>query len=99
MLWPTVKRLFQKKPAGQAYQHMEAYQKTFLGTPEGKMVLADLAAHTGFYSSTHPQTSPEARAYQDGMRNVYSRILSIVRMTEEEKRALEEAFFEEASDK
>lgn len=97
MLWQTVRRLFNGKPAAQAYARTNAYKAVF-DSREGQIVLADLAEHTGFYFSTHPNTSPEARAYQDGMRNVYSRILSVIRLTDDEQIALEKAVFDEASD-
>ena len=67
-----------------------AYREVFkLGREEAEIVLADLAAFSGFYRVTYPGAGD--LAFNEGMRAVYGHIFRFLRMTDQEIRELEEA--------
>lgn len=71
-----------------------AYQKLFTGhggEQDAQLVLVDLANFTGFYRVNGPGFSGDDRAHSDGMRLAYGRIFQFLRMSDEERRQLEEA--------
>lgn len=73
-----------------------AYRSVLLKDEESQIVLADLAEASGYYQVSPPLATGEQRAFADGMREVFSRILGRLRMTDAELVALEEAAREEA---
>ena len=60
------------------------------------MVLADLAAHSGFYQVAAPGASAGELAEANGRRAVYGRVFRFLRLSGDEVRALEEAARQEA---
>lgn len=78
-----------------AHRLVQAYREVFGKSREDvEIVLADLAAFSGFYRVTPPEAGD--LAYNEGKRAVYARIFSLLRMTDEEIRGLEEAARHEA---
>jgi hypothetical protein len=76
-----------------------AYTKLFTGhgsLKEAQIVLTDVANFTGFYRVNGPGLSAEDRAFADGQRSAYGRIYRFLRMTDDERRQLEEAARAEA---
>ena len=94
----TIGRKYPQRPRGAAAQQdlVKAYRDVFLttGTAEQsqkEIVLADLANASGFYQTGTPTTGPEARAFADGKRSVFARILTHLRMPPELVMSLETA--------
>lgn len=76
-----------------------SYQRLFTGhgtEKDAQIVLADFAAYTGFYRVNGPGVAGEDRAFADGMRAAYGRLFGFLRMTDDERRQLEEAARQEA---
>lgn len=76
-----------------------AYQHVFTGTAtreQAQIVLTDLMNFSGWQRVNGHGISPDDRAVSDGMRAVYGRIHRFLRMTEEERSALETAARHEA---
>jgi hypothetical protein len=77
----------------------EAYRNVFSGhgsINDAQMVLADLANYSGFYRVTGPDVDGPSRAFADGMRLTYGRILRFLAMTDQELQDLQEAARQEA---
>lgn len=77
----------------------KAYQRLFTGhgsEQDAQIVLADLANWTGFYRVSGPGLSPDDRAYSDGLRAAFGRLFRFLRMSDDERRQLEEAARAEA---
>jgi hypothetical protein len=53
--------------------------------------LADLAYFTGFYAVSDETVTDTARAYADGKRVAFGRILQFLNLTPDERRGLEQA--------
>lgn len=74
---------------------VQAYREVFGKEREdAEIVLADLAAFSGFYRVTPPGAGD--MAFNEGKRAVFGHIFSMLRMTDEEVRRLEEAARHEA---
>ena len=76
-----------------------AYHALFEGKAsdqQREMVLVDLADFSGFYKVTPGGVSHDERAFNEGQRAVYGRIISHLRMTPDERAALETAARHEA---
>ncbi len=72
----------------------DAMHAVFRGKPsesQRDMVLVDLADFSGFYQVLGPGVSPDERAFREGARSVFGRILSHLNMTPDEREALEQA--------
>lgn len=102
-LWQWLSRKFPGRSRGtEAYAHLAGcYQRVLMpgstATNEDKqIVLADLANKSGFYRVSGPGFSAEDRAFADGMRATYGAIHAFLRMTDDERRSLEEAARHEA---
>jgi hypothetical protein len=101
-LWRFVSRSFRPgfRRSGHAIAKLSnAYEALFTGhgsKEDAEIVLADIANWTGFYRVNGPGLSAEDRAFFDGQRAVYGRIFRFLRMTEDERRQLEEAARAEA---
>lgn len=102
-LWVYLTKKFGKRSRGtEAYAHLAGcYQRVLMpgstATNEDKqIVLADLANKTGFFRVSGMGFSAEDRAFSDGMRAVYGVIHTMIRMTDDERRSLEEAARQEA---
>lgn len=66
-----------------------AYHNVFNRQSEDvQIVLADLAHHTGFYRVNGPGIPPDDRAFCDGMRAAFGRLLRFTSLSEEERGAL-----------
>jgi hypothetical protein len=77
----------------------EAYQRVFTGgadANDAQIVLTDLANETGFYRVNDYGVSADDRAFSDGKRAAFARIFQFLRMSNEERRSLEEAARHEA---
>lgn len=77
-----------------------AYHEVFGKETESvEMVLADLAAHTGFYQVEPPGVDMTAyqAGYRNGLRAAFGRLFSFLSLSDEQLRALEEAARAEAS--
>lgn len=83
-------------PRGRQLRLTRAYRSVFLKDEESQIVLADLAKASGYYQVAGPGTSGDDRAFADGARDVFARILGRLRMTDAELVALEEAARAEA---
>ena len=96
-LWHTIAKSFSfgfRRGASARNDLSRAYQALFTGhggEREAQMVLADLANFTGFYRANGPGFTDSDRAHSDGMRLAYGRIHQFLRMTDDERRQLEEA--------
>lgn len=60
------------------------------------VVLTDLADFAGYYKVQGPGIDHDTRAFNEGMRAVFGRIMSHLRMTPDERAALERAARHEA---
>ncbi|WP_346908523.1 hypothetical protein [uncultured Roseibium sp.] len=88
-MWHSLKRRARGRQA-QARQLERSYRAVFL-CPDGETVLADLAADCGMYLAPPGDVSPEQRAYMDGRKALFARILACIRLPLEEHAALQEA--------
>lgn len=55
------------------------------------MILADLAEFTGFYTVSAPSDTGEWVRFREGQRSVFGRMLRFMRLSADERKALEEA--------
>jgi RNA-binding protein YlmH len=77
-----------------------AYQNVFKGSPDQEqqeLVLADLAAQSGFYKVSHSSLSSDALRQQEGKRELFGHIFAMLAMSAEDKHALEIAARHEAA--
>lgn len=58
------------------------------GREDARIVLDDLADITGYYTVGTPDMTAEARAYADGARYAYFRILSMLKKSNQERERL-----------
>ena len=77
-----------------------AYVRVFTTNSASKddrdVVLTDLADFCGYYKVQGPGADPDTRAFNEGMRAAFGRIMSHLRMTPDERNALEQASRHEA---
>lgn len=77
----------------------DAYNRMFSGEgdkEDAQIVLSDLANWTGFYRVNGPETGADERAWADGSRSAFGRIFRFLRLSDIERRQLEEAARQEA---
>lgn len=77
----------------------QAYYAVFIGKPtddDQNLVLLDLADFSGFYKVSSADMPLE---YIEGMRAVYGRIFSYIRLSPDEVRSLEQAAHETAANR
>ena len=74
----------------QAKELERAYRSVFL-CPEGQAVLSDLAAESGMYLAPLESMDQRQSGYADGRKAMLARILSMIRISDEEHAALQEA--------
>ncbi|WP_299812426.1 hypothetical protein [uncultured Roseibium sp.] len=89
MIWRSLRRrtpFISRRPA----ELERAYRSVFL-CPDGQTVLADLAALSGIYQAPPIDVDPRRGGYVDGRKALFARILSMIRISEEEHAALQEA--------
>ncbi len=84
-----------RRGAGPKLDLANAYVHVFrLGTAtqdQRDVVLTDLADFCGYYKVQGPGSDPDTRAFNEGMRSAFGRIMSHLRMTPDERDALERA--------
>ena len=69
-----------------------AYHAVFSGGSDAQqrdIVMVDLAAFSGFYGITPAGVDPDTRAFNEGQRAVFGRIVSMLRMPPTERDAFE----------
>lgn len=99
MSWRNVARFRQRAPAQTEQRVAEAYKAVFgKQTEDIEIVLADFAAHTGFYLVEPPGTDLSAyqAGYSAGQRAAFGRLFHFLTLSDERMRALEEAARAEA---
>lgn len=94
MAWLTLNSKEWRGPRAKAKELQRAYQAVFT-SPDGQIVLADLAANSGFYFASDANLTERQAGYGDGRKAVYARILGMLRLTEREREDLEIGFREE----
>lgn len=77
-------------------QSYDAFFHGGMSDAQREIVIADLANFSNFYAVGVADMSAEERAYREGQRSVYGRMMQHVRMTQLEQDALERAIREEA---
>lgn len=96
--WATLRRNHQNAgPSGAELKLSASYQNLFTGNAtreEAEVVLADLAADSGFFAITDP-SQHAALPFQEGKRALFGRIWANMRMSNQERISLEEAVREE----
>lgn len=89
MTWRSLRRATRRREERPAAIE-RAYRSVFL-CPDGELVLADLAADCGIYQAPPVELDPRASGYVDGRKALFARILSMIRVSDEEHAALQEA--------
>jgi len=80
---------------------LQAYRSVFQGQPSRQqqdMVLADLAAQSGFYKVSHESVSSSALTYREGKRALFAQIFSALSLSPNDMSQLENAARHEAID-
>lgn len=90
MIWQSLASLFRRNkargPSAEA-ELVEAYR--WLGTTQkGQLIVADLAAFSGFFEVTEAYAPPEIRAFNDGKRAAFGRLFHFLNLGDEERQAL-----------
>jgi len=99
MSWRSVAKQRQLAPVHAEHRLAEAYKAVFGKQSEDiEIVLADLAAHTGFYLVEPPgaDLSPYQAGYSAGQRAAFGRLFHFLTLSDERMRSLEEAARAEA---
>lgn len=102
MSWQTLSRIFDpfnllkglSRTNTARERLVDAYQAVFEGRggrDDAEIVLADLAAFTGFFGVFAPGVTDAELRYAEGMRAVYGRIHARLRLSAEERVSLQEA--------
>jgi RNA-binding protein YlmH len=79
---------------------VRAYQNVFKGSPDQAqqaLVLADLAAQSGFYKVSHSSLSGDALRQQEGKRELFGHIFAMLALSPADMHALEIAARQEAA--
>lgn len=79
------------KPTEKDMKLAVAYRELFKRGEHSEMVLADLAAFTGFYSVAPPGVPSETLQYDAGMRAAFGRLFHFLSLSEDDMAALEQA--------
>lgn len=97
-MWASLKRCIRRDPGQPRARlvrlranELERAYRTVFDTPEGQIVLADLAAHSRLYLAPTRDLTETQRAYADGGKALFARILACLTVTPEEHRELQEA--------
>lgn len=93
-LWTSIAVLFRDHVRGKRASERlsNAYRNLFLsGSEDAQIVLADLAASTGFFTALPDGATPEQLAAHNGKRSAFLRIFTYLNMTPEERSAFFEA--------
>lgn len=99
MSWRTLARQKAAQPAQSEQALCTAYRDVFGVKKESvQLVMADLAAFTGFYQVVPQGTPNEALQYQEGSRAAFARIYHFLSLTDEQLMALEQAARSESGD-
>jgi hypothetical protein len=85
-----------RRKAAAAERLSHAYTDVFCRQESAELVLADLAAFSGFYQVTPPGASDAEVRYAEGMRAVFARIERFRLLTPQERTQLEQAARQEA---
>lgn len=85
-----------RRKASAADRLSNAYNEVFSRQESAELVLADLAAFSGFYQVTPPGASDAEVRYAEGMRAVFARIERFRLLTPTERTQLEQAARQEA---
>lgn len=99
MSWRNTAYLRQTKPVTAELKVVNAYQSLFgKSSEDAEIVLADLAAHTGFYLVHEPgaDLSNYQAGHAAGMRTAFARIFQFLSLPDDQLRALEEAARQES---
>ncbi len=99
MKWRNVAKTRQTLPSHTEQQLYTAYLEVFGKQSEAvEIVLADLAAHTGFYMVEPPDAdlSLYQSGYSAGQRAAFGRLFHFLSLSDEQLRSLEVAAREEA---
>ena len=89
MVWRSLRRLSPLR-RDRAHTLERAYRSVF-SSPEGQVVLADLAAESGMYQAPPVDLDMRQSGYLDGRKAMLARILSMIRIPPEEHAALQQA--------
>lgn len=76
----------------------QAWQAIFGASPSSEDVeiaMSDLARYSGYYAVTDARETPEARAFSEGMRATYARIVFLLDMPEREVSEYRKSVLEE----
>lgn len=79
---------------------VRAYQSVFRGNPsreQQEIVLADMAARSGFYKVTSPDVSSDVLRHVEGGRALFGHVFAMLTLTDEDIRAFETAVRHEAA--
>ncbi len=94
---PEIASISDNKPAGSRrdgpakLELSRAYVAVFRGQSDERqrdVVFTDLSEFSGFFSVRPPGLSPDERAYNEGQRSVFGRILANINLTGNERDAL-----------
>lgn len=99
MTWRNLSKTRQRLPLQTDAQLVAAYKEVFGKESEAvEIVLADLAAHTGFYLVDPPgaDLSLYQAGHSAGQRAAFGRLFHFLTLSDQKLRALEEAAREEA---
>lgn len=89
MAWQCLRRISRWRET-RATAIERAYRSVFL-SPDGEVVLADLAAECGIYQAAPVDLGPREGGYLDGRKALFTRILAMIRIPPEEHAALQSA--------
>lgn len=98
-MWHGLARLLPLRRRGPTAEQrlLQAYENVFASSGvDAQLVLADLANDSGFFRVSGPGLSHDERAFAEGKRAHFARIYGFLRLTDEQRRALQEAAREEA---
>ncbi len=92
---PSNRKGFGERRTGPAKIELaDAYRALFRGRAsdaQRDMVFVDLASFSNFYGVAPPNLTADERAYREGARSVFGRIVAHVHMTDLEREALQKA--------
>lgn len=99
--WERLTRKYTRQRRDGQYVLSRAYQEVFRGSPDRnqqQMVLADLAAATGFYRVSPASANSTELAYREGQRAAFAHIFGHLSLSPDDMGALENAARHEALD-
>jgi hypothetical protein len=99
--WHRLTHKFSRKQLEGQLALTRAYQAVFRGSPDRvqqEMVLADLAAHSGFYQVSPHDVSSSSLAYREGRRSLFGVITGHLSLSPDDVLAIENAARHEAID-